>query len=150
ALRERSASHGLRTELPEEPKPETVEQVAEPPKPAPRARREPPLVSEVADTEDSTRLDDLERRVIKLGNAFSEFSAELRFALGYIRTDAASSLTKSRVILERLSLRIYRAEMGRDPRRPLLGDLLNDNQFTRKFERRILSRMNAIRELGNL
>jgi protein phosphatase len=104
----------------------------------------------LADAGVLTDMNDLESRISKLEHALSEFSHELRFALGYIRSDAASSLTKSRVVLEKLLLRIYRAEMGQEPRKPLLGDLLNDNQFTRKFERRVVSRMNAIRDMGNL
>ncbi len=95
-------------------------------------------------------MDDLESRVRKLEEQFTEFSAELRLALSYIRPDAGSSLTKSRIVLEKLVLRIYKAEMGQEPRRPLLGDVLNDNQFTRKLERRILSRMSSIRDMGNL
>jgi hypothetical protein len=93
---------------------------------------------------------DLESRVRRLEGAFAEFSAELRLALHYIHLDAASSLTKSRMVLEKLLCRLYQAEMGQEPRKPLLGDMLNDNQFTRKLERRILSRMNAIRDMGNL
>jgi Domain of unknown function (DUF4145) len=93
---------------------------------------------------------DLERRVEKLENALSAFSPELRLALGYIQADAAGSLIKSRVVLERLLIQVYCDEMGQEPRKPLLGDMLADNQFTRKLERRILSRMNAIRDMGNL
>jgi hypothetical protein len=96
------------------------------------------------------RVDHLESRVGKLEKALSAFSEELRFALRYIQHDAASSLTKSRVVLEKLLVRIYTVEMGQEPRKPLLGDILVDNQFTRKIDRRILSRMNSIRDMGNL
>jgi hypothetical protein len=84
------------------------------------------LFSAVADARGSTDVDDLESRVNKLEEALAEFSAELRFALGYIRRDAASSRTRSRIVPEKLLLRIYRTEMGQEPRKPLLGDLLND------------------------
>jgi HEAT repeat protein len=93
---------------------------------------------------------ELETRVSRLEKALSAFSQELALALRYIQADAASSLTKSRIVLEKLLLRVYAAEMGREPRKPLLGDMLSDNQFTRKIERRILSRMNAIRDMANL
>jgi hypothetical protein len=92
----------------------------------------------------------LETRVRQLEAVLSEFAVELRLALRYVNTDAASSLTKSRVVLEKLLLRIYQAEMGQEPRKGLLGDMLNDNQFTRRLERRIVSRMNSIRDMGNL
>jgi hypothetical protein len=93
---------------------------------------------------------DLDSRVSRLENILADFSEDLQFALRYIQPDAASSLMKSRTILEKLVLRLYVSEMGKEPRKPLLGDMLADNQFTRKFERRIVSRMNAIRELANL
>jgi anti-anti-sigma factor len=93
---------------------------------------------------------DLESRVNKLAKALSPYSQHLRLALRYIQPDAASALTKSRLVLEKLVVRVYSAEMGQEPRKPLLGDMLVDNQFTRKIERRILSRMNAIRDMGNL
>jgi hypothetical protein len=92
----------------------------------------------------------LETRISKLEKSLSAFSGELRLALHYVQPDAASSLTKSRAVLEKLLVQIYAAEMGHPPRKPLLGEMLADNQFTRRIERRILSRMNAVRDLGNL
>jgi hypothetical protein len=92
----------------------------------------------------------LESRVSELRKALPAFSGELRLALSYIRSDAGSSLTKSRLVLEKLLVVVYTSEMGQEPRKPLLGDMLVDNQFTRRIERRILSRMNAIRDMGNL
>ena len=68
----------------------------------------------------------------------------------YIQPDAASSLTKSRIVLEKLLFMVYTVEMGQEPRKPLLGEMLADNQFTRRIERRILSRMNSVRDMGNL
>jgi hypothetical protein len=85
----------------------------------------------------------LERRL-------TAFAADLRFAYQYLRPDAHSSLTKSRIVLEKLVRRIYTIEMGTEPRRPLLGDMLADNQFTRRIERRVLARMHAVRDIGNL
>jgi hypothetical protein len=93
---------------------------------------------------------DLESQVGNLEKVLSEFSQDLHFALRYVKPDPASSLTKSRLVLEKAVLKIYVTEMEREPRKPLLGEMLVDNQFTRKIERRILSRMNAIRDLGNL
>lgn len=93
---------------------------------------------------------DLENRVGKLEQTVDAFSKELRLAFHYIDSDAASSLTKSRLVMEKLLLEIYTTEMGREPHKPMLGDMLADNQFTRKIERRICSRMNSIRDMGNL
>jgi hypothetical protein len=95
-------------------------------------------------------MQDLQTRVARLEQTISAFAAELQLAFRYVRPDAASSLTKSRVVLEKLLLQVYSLEMGREPRKPLLGDMLADNQFTKKVERRIVSRMNAIRDMGNL
>jgi tetratricopeptide (TPR) repeat protein len=74
----------------------------------------------------------------------------LRSAVEYARTDPGASLAKSRTVLEKVVLDLFRAEMGKDPRKPLLADMLGDNQFTRKIERRVLALMNNVRELGNL
>jgi hypothetical protein len=92
----------------------------------------------------------LEQRVIQLGQAFPAFSGELQLAFHYIRSDPKSSLTKSRLVLETLVLKVFTTEMGHEPRKPLLGEMLNDNQFTRKIEKRIVSKMNAIRDMGNV
>ena len=95
--------------------------------------------------------DGLEERIERLEKSFEEFSRELRSAMDYTRHDAASSLMKSRTVLEKLVKRIYLEEMQQEPRKPLLGEMLADNQFTRKLQpRRIVSRMNAIRDLCNL
>jgi Domain of unknown function (DUF4145) len=92
----------------------------------------------------------LEGRVRSLERRLSALAEELRLALQYIPSDPGSSLTKSRVVLEKLLLRVYASEMAREPRKALLADMLADNQFTRRIERRVLSRMHAIRDLANL
>lgn len=93
---------------------------------------------------------DLADRVSKLEKSLAAYSTELRFALSYVEPDAASSLTKSRTVLEKLVLQLFIAEMGYPPRKPMLGEMLADNQFTRRIDRRILSRMNSIRDMANL
>jgi hypothetical protein len=95
-------------------------------------------------------LSSLEARVRHLQGILGEFSENLKFAWDYARSDAPSSLTKSRLIMETLLVRLYQSEMGREPKKPLLGDMLADNQFTRKIGRRIVVRMNTIRDMGNL
>jgi hypothetical protein len=96
------------------------------------------------------KFEDLEKRVGRLETAVSEFARELLLAFEYIQPDAAGSLTKSRIALEKLVLQLYVAKMGRDPKKPQLGDMLSDNQFTRNIEDRILSRMKTIKDFGNL
>lgn len=91
-----------------------------------------------------------------MSRAFPVFAEELRFAFEYAsaadpgRLDAGGSLAKSRAVMEKLLLQIFMAEMGSEPTKPLLGEMLKNNQFTRRIERRILARMEAIREWGNL
>jgi DNA-directed RNA polymerase specialized sigma24 family protein len=93
---------------------------------------------------------DLETRVRRLAAVFPDFSEDLLFAYTYVRSDAGSSLTKSRTVLEKLLLALYVAATGREPKAPLLGPMLTDNQFTRTFDRRIFARMNSVRDMGNL
>jgi hypothetical protein len=93
---------------------------------------------------------ELEGRIRNLQEALPVFAQALRHALDYIDPDPGSSLTKSRGVLEKILIELYRAEMGQDPRKPMLAEMLVDNQFTRKLERRLVSRMDAIRDLANL
>lgn len=92
---------------------------------------------------------DLEDRIAKLEKSLATVAKELQLALRYAQPDAAGSLNKSRVVMEKLLLHIYQVEMGKPPRKALLGDIMCDNQFTRKIERRILTRINTIRDFGN-
>jgi hypothetical protein len=95
-------------------------------------------------------MNNLASRIAELQKRFADFSTGLHLAHQYLETDSGSSLTKSRMVMEKLLVAVYAAEMGRLPKRPLLGDMLADNQFTRKIERRILARINSIRDMGNL
>ena len=87
----------------------------------------------------------LETRVRRLEQDFPFFADGLRRAWDYVDTDAASSLTKSRMVMEHLVVELYTAEMAREPRKPLFGEMLADNQFTRRIERRIFTRMRRTR-----
>lgn len=89
------------------------------------------------------RIAALEARVAELGSF-------LRSAVGYLSSDPASSLTKSRVILEKVLLAIYLAAMKKEPPRPMIGDMLADKAFMAYIPRRIAARMNAIRDMSNL
>jgi hypothetical protein len=90
---------------------------------------------------------------------FGELAGELREHLGWASRhltrepdrDPGSSLTKTRMALELLLISVYTTEMGKPPRKPQLGDILVDNQFTRKLTPpRIVDLLDEIRLLGNL
>jgi Domain of unknown function (DUF4145) len=89
------------------------------------------------------RIAALEARVTELGTL-------LHSAVAYLSSDPASSLTKSRVILEKLLLALYRGAMKKEPSRPMIGDMLADKAFMAIIPRRIAARMNAIRDMSNL
>jgi hypothetical protein len=97
-----------------------------------------------------TSAEGLENRVGRLEKAFTDYSGELQHAYEYIRKDVGSSLTKSRIVLEKLVVRIFVQVMGKEPKKPLLADMLSDNQFTRKIDPpRIRRLMDSIRNLAN-
>jgi hypothetical protein len=50
--------------------------------------------------------EDLDKQVTRLQQALADFSDEIRLAYRYLRPDAASSLTKSRIVLEKLVVQI--------------------------------------------
>ena len=59
---------------------------------------------------DPSGIDSIETRVRKLEKSLMAFSGELRLALSYMQPDAAaSSLTKSRIVLEKLLARHLRS-----------------------------------------
>src|SRR5947208_3523462 len=89
------------------------------------------------------RIAALEARVTELGTL-------LQSAVAYLSSDPASSLTKSRVILEKVLLALYRGAMKKEPSRPMIGDMMADNAFMATIPRRIAARMNAIRDMSNL
>ncbi|MEK6321223.1 MAG: hypothetical protein AABN33_06015 [Acidobacteriota bacterium] len=92
----------------------------------------------------------LANRVAALEQRVAEMAGYLRSALGYLSTDPQSSLTKSRVTLEKLLIILFRQTMQSEPRRPMIGDMLADKGFVAMIPRRIIARMNAVREMSNL
>jgi hypothetical protein len=89
------------------------------------------------------RIAAFETRVAGLGSF-------LHAAVGYLSSDPASSLTKSRVILEKVLLALYGAVMKKEPLRPMIGDMLADRAFMANIPQRIAARMNAIWDMSNL
>src|SRR5437868_9072627 len=92
----------------------------------------------------------LERRVRDVARARPGDRRDLELALSYVESDASSALTKIRIVLERTVVELYTREMGEPPKKPLLGDMLANTQFSKRIERRILSRMHAVRDMANL
>ena len=74
----------------------------------------------------------------------------LQSAFTYLPSDPHSSLTKCRIILEKILKSIYVYELGKEPSYTMIGQILSDKPFTSKMPKRILARMNFIREMANL
>lgn len=89
-------------------------------------------------------------RVAALEARVAEFASYLRSALEYLSSDPQSSLTKSRVVLEKVLLALYRSAIKKEPPRPMIADMLSEKALTTSIPRRILARMNAIRDMSNL
>lgn len=89
-------------------------------------------------------------RIAALESRVAELGTFLQSAVSYLSSDPAGSLTKSRVILEKVLLALYRAVMKKEPARPMIGDMLADKAFMATIPRRIGTRMNAIRDMSNL
>lgn len=89
-------------------------------------------------------------RITALEAKVEELTAYLKRAVDYASSDAQSSLTKSRIVLEQLLCSVYRREMRVDPPQPMIGPMLSDKAFAARIPRRMLSRMNAIRDMCNL
>lgn len=89
-------------------------------------------------------------RVAALQARVAEVGAFLHSALGYMTSDPASSLTKSRVVLEKVLLDLYRGTTKREPSQPMIGSMLSDKGFMANIPRRIAVRMNGIRDMANL
>ncbi len=94
--------------------------------------------------------DFLASKVSALEKRIDALSAYLQSALEYLETDPASSLTKSRIVLERILTTLFEHEMHRLPSRPMIGDMLADKEFSAKIPRRILARITSIKEMANL
>ena len=89
-------------------------------------------------------------KFLEIEERISGLSEQINFAIAYITSDPHGSLAKTRLIAEKLLLNLYRTKMKKEPKKPLIGDMLNDNQFTRLFQRIIINRFNTIRDMGNI
>lgn len=89
-------------------------------------------------------------RIAVLEARMPELSTFLHSAIDYLASDPASSLTKCRIILEKVLLALYRRTMRQEPSRPMIGDMFSDKAFMANIPRRIAARMNAVRDMSNL
>jgi hypothetical protein len=71
-----------------------------------------------------SELQALTDRVATLEVRVAELGTVLHSALVYMSSDPASLLTKSRVVLEKALLALYRSEMDKEPSRPMIADML--------------------------
>jgi hypothetical protein len=92
----------------------------------------------------------LASRVGVIEARLAELASYLQLALAYLTSDPQSSLTKARIVLEKVLIALYRVAMKKEPARPMIGDMLADKDFVRSIPRRIHTRMNAIRDMANL
>lgn len=90
------------------------------------------------------------KRIKELEDKIDTLSSQLNFAVNYMENDPAGSLNKSRIVLEKVLFNVFVAEMETEPKRTESGFILNNNQFTRKIDARIVARMKSVKDMGNL
>src|SRR5207247_2382183 len=93
---------------------------------------------------------DLEDRIHRLEEAFTAFADELHSAVDHLHTEAEVSVVKARTVLEGLLVELFVREMGKEPRKCEIGDMLADNQFTRKLDSVVLNKMTNVKNYGNI
>jgi hypothetical protein len=92
----------------------------------------------------------LSNRISRVEIYLAELSGYLHASLDYVSSDPQSSLTKCRIVLEKVLRFIYAQEMLRQPTGGMVGNILSDKDFIGRLPRRMLARMNAIRDIANL
>jgi len=92
----------------------------------------------------------LQQRIRELEKSFDQLSDQFQVAFKYSSTDPQASLNKVRIILEKIIRRVYKNEVGEPPEELMIGAALRDPQLRSAIDRRILSKMNAIRSMSNL
>jgi hypothetical protein len=92
----------------------------------------------------------LSQQIATLEKRSDKLADYLKSALNYLSSDPQSSLTKCRIVLEKILTNIYIREMGKEPSKGMIGNILSDKEFATKIPSRIRARMNFIREIANL
>ncbi|MDY0062903.1 MAG: DUF4145 domain-containing protein, partial [Myxococcota bacterium] len=91
----------------------------------------------------------LAQRVQQLEQRLLEQDPALRRALEYVQDDPKASLNKSRMVLERIVKEVYRRELGEDPRKRSIGEILSSKPFRDKVSSRVLKWMGVVQDWGN-
>ena len=92
----------------------------------------------------------LENRIAELESSLDLLSGQFKQALDYTKSDPQASLTKVRIILEKLISEIYLTEMKIESGNKSLGAMLMEEGFSKKIKPTILSRIHAIRNMTNI
>lgn len=71
-------------------------------------------------------------------------------AIKYITDDPKMSLVKSRMVLEKIVIDVYKLEMNQEPRKYEIGDTIKNNQFQKKLDIRIYKLIEAVRVISNM
>jgi hypothetical protein len=93
---------------------------------------------------------ELAERVAAVQSRVTDLAPYLHSALDYVASDPQSSLMKSRIALEKLLLMLYGKTMRKRPSKAMIGNMLSDKAFIASLPRRIVARMNSIRDMANL
>lgn len=92
---------------------------------------------------------DLLTRIEAVEGQIGNFSEYLKASYSYLAIDPQISLTKCRIFLERMLTSIYIQEMGDQPIKSMIGNLLSDKNFAQKLPPRIRARINFARDIAN-
>ena len=92
----------------------------------------------------------LPEQIAILEKKIESLAVYLKSALTYLYSDPQSSLTKCRIVLEKMLNSVYFREMAKEPHKGMIGNILFDKEFSDKIPSRIRARMNFVREITNI
>ena len=94
--------------------------------------------------------DDILPRIEALETSMEGLGHQLGLALKYRDSDPHGALGKCRGVLESLLIDIHRREAGEPPERAGLLDLIRSRAIHKTVPRRVMTRMQTVRDLGNV
>jgi|GEM_PF-4600464 len=94
-------------------------------------------------------VDNLKERIRGFGKALPKFRGELNSAFGHLESEPKTSATKARTVLEGVVAKAYIKTMGKAPKKCQIGDMLAENQFTKKIDSNIVNKMRNVQNYGN-
>ena len=92
----------------------------------------------------------LDSRINAIAAKLPELADYFKLSLEYIESDPHSSLTKCRIVLEKILNSTYKIFMNKEPNKTMIGNMLSDKSFVGRIPKRVIARMNYVRELANL